>query len=177
MTVSRLQVGDLSSYSKFSIAFEGHSRLDLDAIRQGHFVEIPVPSFAKDFDALESPAEWACRFDVQNWVRLETDGGSAIVAWNTQGVDMLDGRDDLAVLWDIRVDQAQRGRGIGKRLVEASQEWAQEHACTEFKVEAQDNNVSACRFYAAMGFHLTDIVPNAYEDLDEAMLIWRKRLA
>ena len=43
----------------------------------------------------------------------------------------------------------------------------------EMKVETQDINVAACRFYAAMGFRLTVIVPEAYVGLDETMLIGR----
>lgn len=38
--------------------------------------------------------------------------GGAVVAWRTPGADMLEGRDDLAVLWDIRVHPEYRGRGI-----------------------------------------------------------------
>jgi len=136
-----------------------------------------MPSFIKDYDALESPSNWQSRFDVRNWVRLEGEGGAAIVAWNTPGVDMLERRDDLAVLWDIRVRPEERGIGRGRLLVEAAEKWAREMNCAEIKVETQDNNVAACRFYAAMGFEAKEIVRNAYEGLDEAMIIWRKRLA
>lgn len=177
MKISYLPVGDLTSYDHIPIAFEGHSRLDINALRDGRYVEIPVLPFVKDYDDIESPAEWSRRFDVSNWIRLGREGGSAIVAWSTAGVDMLEGRDDLAVLWDIRVHPEHRGKGIGQAIVEAAEVWAKEKGCNELKVETQDNNVAACLFYKKMGFQLTEIVPNAYPGLQEAMLLWRKRLA
>ncbi len=176
MKIDRLPVGDLSTYSQIPIAFRGRSRLDLDALIHGRFVEVPIEPFTKDYDQLESPSEWPRRFDVQNWVRLDAEGGSVVVAWNTPGVDMLEERDDLAVIWDIRVRPEQRGKGIGRTLVQAAEAWAREKTCTELKVETQDNNVAACLFYKTMGFQLKEIVPNAYPGLEEAMLLWRKCL-
>lgn len=171
-----LPVGDLAAYGRVSIAFEGRSRLDLDELRQGRFVEVPVTPFRKDYDQFEAPSAWPKRFDVRAWVRVEMPGGGAVVAFDTPGVDMLEGRRDLAVLWDLRVAPEARGRGVGRRLVRAAERWARERGAVELKVETQDNNVAACRFYAAVGFGLSEVVPNAYPGLDEAMLIWRKGL-
>ena len=171
--VERRPVRDLEAYVQVPIAFEGRSRLDLDALREGRFVEIPVVPFRKDYDALSPPADWPGRFDVRNWSLLLAAGGGAAVAWNAPGVDMLEGRDDLAVLWDLRVAPERRGQGVGRALVEAALDWAWEKGCVEMKVETQDVNVAACRFYAAMGFRLAEIAPNAYPGLDEAMLVWR----
>lgn len=173
----RKPVDDLAAYAEVPIAFEGRSRLDLDALREGRFVELPTPPFRKDYDALESPLEWPHRFDVRNWTRLVVEGGGAVVAWNTPGIDMLEGRTDLAVLWDIRVAPARRGQGVGRALVTEAVEWARERGCVEMKVETQDVNVAACRFYAATGFLLSEIVPDAYAGLDETMLLWRLPIA
>ena len=176
MEIVRGPVDDLEAYARVPIAFHGTSRLDLTALREGRLVELSVPPFRKDYDALESPTEWPRRFDVSRWTMLRTQGGGAVVAWNTPGVDMLEGRDDLAVLWDIRVAPELRGKGLGKALVHAAVEWARERGCREMKVETQDVNVVACRFYKAIGFRLSEIVPNAYIELDEAMLIWRRSI-
>lgn len=174
--VVRHPVGDMTEYARVPIAFRGESRLDVEALREGRFVEIPVVPFEKDYDALESPVEWPRRFDVCNWTLLLSPGGGAVVAWSSQGVDMLEGRDDLAVLWDIRVAPERRGKGVGSALVSEAARWACERGCREMKVETQDINVAACRFYAAVGFRLDEIVPDAYPSLDEAMLIWRRDL-
>lgn len=173
MEVLRLPITDLRGYAQVPIAFRCESRLDVDALRVGRFEEISVPPFEKDYDVLESPTEWRCRFDVRNWTLLVARSGGAAVACNTPGVDMLEGRDNLAVLWDIRVAPEVRGKGIGRALVRAAADWARERGCQEITVETQDINVVACRFYAAMGFRLSEIVPNAYPGLDETMLIWR----
>jgi hypothetical protein len=44
-------------------------------------------------------------------------------------------------------------------------------------VETQDINVPACRFYAAAGYVLVRVEPQAYPTLpDETRLIWQKQL-
>lgn len=60
----------------------------------------------KDYDALPGnrPVDWAARFDVAEWGVLaahvdELHVGGAVVVYDASGVDMLEGRDDLAVLW------------------------------------------------------------------------------
>eukprot|EP01114_Cavostelium_apophysatum_P014869 TRINITY_DN3955_c0_g1_i3.p2 TRINITY_DN3955_c0_g1~~TRINITY_DN3955_c0_g1_i3.p2 ORF type:complete len:180 (-),score=30.03 TRINITY_DN3955_c0_g1_i3:1031-1570(-) len=179
MEIACRPVGDLDAYARVSIAFEGRSHLDLEALREGRFVELPTEPFVKDYDAIENPLEWPRRFDVRNWTLIleAAGGGGAVVAWNTPGVDMLEGRTDLAVLWDVRIDPARRGQGVGRALVERAIKWARERGCVEMKIETQDINVAACRFYAAMGFRLSEVVPDAYDNLDEMMLLWRLKIA
>jgi GNAT superfamily N-acetyltransferase len=171
MEVVRRPLSEVEEYARTSIAFRCESRLNVEALREGHFMEIPVGPFEKDYDALESPIDWPRRFDVRNWTLLLAQGGGATVAWSTPGVDMLEGRNDMAVLWDIRVAPEERGRGVGRALMNAVG-WARERGCREMKVETQDVNVAACRFYAAMGFRLDQIVPDAYPGLNETMLTW-----
>jgi len=171
------------------IAFLVSSRLaaqpadgGLDGLR---LVEEPVaPAYVKDYDAYagEGPHSWPVQFDLSNWVLFSAfDGGrrvgGAAVAWNTAGVDMLEGRDDLAVLWDLRVHPEHRGRGVGRGLFEAVVEWARARGCRELKVETQNVNVPACRFYARQGCELRSICQNAYPDLPgEVQLLWYKGL-
>jgi hypothetical protein len=70
--------------------------------------EAPVKAYIKDFGAEEKAAEYAARFDLTNWSFFTAfDGdapiGGATVASETEKVNMLDDRDDMSVLWDIRV--------------------------------------------------------------------------
>jgi GNAT superfamily N-acetyltransferase len=174
--IERRAVADLDLYAQVSIAFEGRSRLDLGALREGRLVEIPTAPFCKQYDLLSPPARWPQDFDVRAWTLLSTPGGGAAVAWNTPALDLLEGRTDQAILWDLRVAPDQRGRGTGRALVEAACGWARERGCVAMLVETQDINVAACRFYAAVGFRLDRIVPDAYPGLDEAMLLWRAPL-
>jgi GNAT superfamily N-acetyltransferase len=138
----------------------------------------------KDYDAIDGngPLWWAERFDLTHWGLLgayehhERVGG-AVIAHRTPGVDMLEGRDELAVLWDLRIAPQARGRGIGSALFRAVEDWARERGCTELKVETQNINVPACRFYARMGCTLGAINTRAYPQLsEEAQLLWYRAL-
>ncbi len=51
------------------------------------------------------------------------------------------------------------------------------HECAELKIETQNINVPACRFYARQGCRLSAIVSHAYAEFpDEIQLIWRLAL-
>lgn len=142
-------------------------------------LEIP---YVKDYDMMEgeNPTEWPARFDVSNWglIGAHSNGmriGGAVIAFNTQGVNMLEGRRDLAVLWDIRVSPEARGRGVGSALFQAVEAWAAERGCGQLKIETQNINVPACRFYARQGCTLGSINRFAYCELpDEVQLLWYK---
>ncbi len=87
---------------------------------------------------------------------------------------MLVQRHDLAVLWDIRVSPDRRGQGIG-RAYSGVQPWA-ERGCTQMKIETQNVNVPACRFYHSQGAGLGEIDRYAYAGHPavghEVMLAW-----
>lgn len=142
-------------------------------------------SYVKDYDTAEGehPARWAERFDVSNWglVGAHSDGrrvGGAVIAFDTKGVNMLEGRRDLAVLWDIRVSTEARGRGAGFALFRAVENWAAARGCRQLKVETQNINVPACRFYARQGCVLGAINRFAYPEFpDEVQLLWYKTLS
>ena len=70
---------------------------------------------------------------------------------------MLEGRRDLAVLWDIRVSPEARRQGVGSALFERVAAWAQLHGCRQLKIETQNTNVRACRFYERQGCQLRAI--------------------
>jgi GNAT superfamily N-acetyltransferase len=176
----------LLEYAAIPSAFDVTSVLSAREGRDGGFIlaEHAIDhSYVKDYDAIgERPAEWASRFDTSQWTlflaRVEGRGvGAATGAWGTSDLDMLEGRTDLAVLWDIRVAPAFRGRGLGRALFEAVQVWAVARACRELKVETQNINVAACRFYAALGCQLRIVREDAYPQCPgEAQFLWYKAL-
>lgn len=189
------KVNLLYEYASIPIAFEVRSVLQVEEMDNGlgglRLVEQPVtPPYIKDYDALEDgpPTTWPRQFDLRNWgfllARDETGGppvGGAAIAWNTNGVNMLEGRSDLAVLWDLRVRPERRGQGIGARLLSGAADWARRRGCTQLKIETQNVNVPACRFYARQGCELGVIHRQAYAHqphlAHETMLIWYLRLA
>ena len=138
--------------------------------------------YIKDYDSdeEEGAARWGRRFDTSHWgFFLAFDGtdlvGAATVAFHSPGVNMLEGRTDLAVLWDLRVHPDRRRSGVGGKLFERVVEWARQRNCKQLKIETQNTNVPACRFYASRGCHLGAIVRNAYKEpqvAHEAMLLW-----
>lgn len=169
--------------AKISIGFEVRSVLEItgDDPDSAVLTEIPFEHpWIKDYDAIEreGPANWARRWDVTNWALLSAylDGkrvGSCAVARDTPGVDMLQQRSDLVAIWDLRIARDYRRQGIGSQLFKAAVDWARGQKCRELRVETQNINVPACRFYERQGCRLRSINRFAYKDLpSEAQLIW-----
>jgi GNAT superfamily N-acetyltransferase len=177
----------LAEHARLPIAFRVDRILDVaaDAGAPGGFrfsertVDVP---YTKDYDAIESPLEWPARFDVSSWrlfaARVEgARVGGAVVAFDSPGLDMLEGRRDVALLWDIRVSPESRGRGVGSALFRVACAWAKAHGCRLLKAETQDVNVAACKFYSRQGCVLGTIRRDAYQEFpDEIQLVWHKEL-
>lgn len=98
----------------------------------------------------------------------------AITAYDTPDINMLNGRDDMTVLWDIRIHPDYRGQSLGRQLIEYIKRWAVKRDCVVLKIETQNINVNACRFYHAMGAKLDGIQRHAYpgEESHEIMFLW-----
>ena len=185
MTLIEEGVDKLADYATVPIGFEVRSRVclsDLRASPDGPITVTPEEPHWKDYDAYERPTALPARFDMSNWLIVSAfDGerrlGGVIAARDTLSCDMLDGRTDLVVPFDVRVHPTARGQGVGRALFEHVIVWARANGCTELRVETQDVNVVACRFYLAMGCQLHSAQEGAYgPELDEAMVIWRLRL-
>jgi GNAT superfamily N-acetyltransferase len=181
-------VTDLEVYSLIPIAFEVRTILDVQVVDWGlgGFVmrerTIGTP-YVKDYDALEGgPARWAKRWDISKWgvisASLNTSRvGGCVVAHDTPGVHKLEGRKDIAALWDLRVHPDHRRTGIGSRLFAAALKWTEERGCRILKVETQNINVPACRFYAKLGCVLGSVNRYAYREFpEEVELVWYKEL-
>lgn len=183
-------LADLGAYARVPISFEVRSIFELSARNGGlggfELVERPLSrTFEKDYDSLAGnrPIDWPKRFDLSNWGLLSawSDGqrvGGAAIAFRTPGLVMLEDRQDLAVLWDLRVSPHLRRRGVGRSLFGEASRWAMARGCAWLKVETQNVNVPACRFYARQGCVLCGIQRFAYPELpDEVQLLWSKELA
>ena len=191
---------DWASYAAVSIAFIVRAILRLPSpgtgghttpVRSASASPVPfetrpiVPAFEKDYDREpgEHPTDWPRRFDVARWgvlvARAEGQhiGGAVIAVQAQPPLDLLRDRPTGALLWDIRVAPAARGRGVGRALFHAAEQWASARAFTELVIETQDTNVPACWFYARMGCTLEAIVPSAYATLPhETQVLWRRAL-
>ena len=139
-------------------------------------------AYVKSYDDGHS---WIEDLDVSRWgIFMATDvghgdalGGGATVA--------VDGpifpvkpfqREDLAVLWDLRVHPRCRRRGIGSALFRHAAAWARSEGYRQLGIETQNVNVAACRFYARLGCRLGAIHRYGYAGCPkvahEAMLLW-----
>ncbi len=172
----------LVEYSRVPIAFQVDEVLDVGSGPDGSGYALSsrrlAAPYVKDYDAIgrEGPTHWGERFDISNWGFFAAFSagkrvGGAAVARDTPSLDLLEGRSDLAVLWDIRVAPAARRTGVGSALFSAVEAWASGRGCRELKVETQNINPAACRFYARMGCDLRAVHHAAYpEFLDEIKL-------
>jgi len=182
-------MASLSEYARIPIIFTVDRILDVasrDDGRGGFALserDLEVP-YEKDYDAIagDGPLQWGSRFDLSRWALFTARFanrivGAAVVAFDTPGLTMLEGRRDLAVLWDIRVAPDARRQGVGSALFQKVEAWAQLHGCQQVKIETQNTNVGACRFYERQGCRLQAIHRAAYPELpEEIQLLWYKDL-
>ena len=139
--------------------------------------------YVKDHDGEgEDPTHWPERFETSRWGLIAAHDvdrrvGGAVIAFQSADVWMLEGRADLAALWDLRVLPEVRNMGVGTQLFHAAEDWARARGCRQLKVETQNINVPASHFYLRMGCTLGGINRFAYPDRPhEAQLLWFKDL-
>jgi GNAT superfamily N-acetyltransferase len=185
--IIREQLSQLPAHEQTSIAFEVEGILDLTVVDRGlgGFVlrerKLASP-YVKNYDSIAGnrPSDWSKCFDMTNWAFLsawidDRRAGGAVIAFKTKGLDMLERREDLAVIWDLRVAPDLRGLGLGFALFAAVETWAKAQGCQQLKAETQNVNVAACRFYARQGCALGGIYRFAYPSLPhEIQLTWYK---
>jgi GNAT superfamily N-acetyltransferase len=178
----------LAEYGRIPISFEVRQVMDVQAAESSAGFHLTPHSVAKpyvkDYDSgtHEGPTGWPLRFDTSPWILVlaRSEGqaiGGAAVACRTPALRVLEGRVDLAVLWDLRVRPDVRRRGVGTALFAAAEGWARDRGYDQLKVETQNINVPACRFYARQGCVLRGVHHGAYADCpDEVQLLWYKEL-
>ena len=190
VVVAEESLDRLAEHAGVSIAFTVESVMDVELQDRGLLgmllrERVLEPPYEKDYDALPGnhPLDWPRRFDVSQWGLLaarvggERIGG-AVIAFRTPGLELLEAREDLALLWDLRVARPFRGQGVGRTLFSAAEAWARARGCSRLRVETQNVNVPACRFYVRMGCELARIDRFAYPDLPgEVQLLFDERLA
>ncbi len=189
ITYRQVDTSYLEEYDTIPMRVQIKTILALEKVDRGLggilLEETPVKAYMKDFGAEEKAAKYAEQFDLTNWAFFmaydgDTPVGGATVASRTEKVNMLEGRDDLSVLWDLRVHDEYKGQGIGSKLFAMAVQWSRSRGLTEMKIECQNNNVPACRFYHKQGAVLAKIDEYAYfkdiEYRDEVQLIWYLKL-
>ena len=114
---------------RLAVTFDGawHWREELTGLTEMTFPEEPIP-----------------------------EGSLALAAFEGEqclGLAVL--RDDFfryMYLHDLKVNRDCRGKGVGRRLIEAAVAAAKERGYRGIRTICQDNNLDACLFYLACGF-------------------------
>ncbi len=175
----------LELYDKVSMNVNVHSEYKVKRINNGLggfvFEEMSVKSYIKDLSVYECAVEYENEFDITNWrFYMAFDGdipvGAMTVAGKTEGLNMLYGREDACVLWDIRVADTHKRKGIGQKLLDMGILNARKDGYKQMIIECQNNNVTACKFYQKQGAVLSKIDMYAYyldaEARDKIQFIW-----
>ena len=74
----------------------------------------------------------------------------------------------FAMIRDIAVSQANRGKGVGSALIQKAIEWAKQNSLKGLMLETQDTNLLACRFYHKIGFQIGGVDTMLYSNFDNA---------
>ncbi|MCA0151098.1 GNAT family N-acetyltransferase [Rossellomorea vietnamensis] len=77
---------------------------------------------------------------------------------------------------NIATKKEYRGSGVGKLLLNKAEDWAKQRGLIGMSLEAQDDNLGACRFYLKQGFILggVDTLKQSYNPNIETTLYWYK---
>ncbi len=175
----------LEQYSSVPISFMVNSifKLSVDESINITFkleeepVDIP---YIKDYDDEIGgpPVVRVSCFDLDNWVfygAYDNDRlvGGFLMAHQIPEIHMLEDRDDIACLWDIRIHPDYRRKGLGTKLFKKLISVAKDRKCKFIKIETTNNNVNACNFYKKQGCRPGQINRYAYQAYpDEVQIIW-----
>lgn len=131
-----------------------------------------------DFDATERK-EILQRFETTDGLWLVAESAVAERLVGVVDVKRENWR-EAGFVWNIAVDRAFRGQGIGHELMKRVIEWGQGEGLRAIILETQTNNWPACRFYQRFGFQLSGIDDHYYTNRDvekkDVALFWTYEL-
>lgn len=145
------------------------------------FEEVQVTPYIKDLSVYERATEYEKNFDITNWhfyMAFDDDKpiGAMTIAGRTPNLNMLSEKDDVCVLWDIRVADNYKHQGVGQKLMDVGIDDAKSSGYNQMIIECQNNNVPACHFYRKQGALLSKVDMYAYyheEDCkNEIQFVW-----
>ena len=185
ITYREIDESFLNEYDRIPMLIHVKSIFSIEKIDNGLggflLKETPVKEYIKDLGVYELAINYSQSFDISNWaffMAFDNDIpiGAVTIASKTKDVDMLDGRGDMSVLWDIRVDDRYKQQGVCTELFKNAVEWSKSNGMKQMKIECQNINVPACKFYHKHGAILGKVDEYAYykdaEIKDEIQFIW-----
>lgn len=79
--------------------------------------------------------------------------------------------DEIMVLHTLVVDPQIAGHGYGKAFVSFYEQYAKEHNCPYLRMDTNEINAAARRFYAKLGFRESGIVGCAFNGIPGVRLV------
>jgi GNAT superfamily N-acetyltransferase len=92
------------------------------------------------------------RSDARLFVAMHADKG--IVGWIHVQITYLLESDPRAEIWGLVVTESARGTGVGRRLVEAAEEWVRTLGITVIALRSNQLRVGAKAFYEHLGYEI-----------------------
>jgi ribosomal protein S18 acetylase RimI-like enzyme len=187
-----MTAADVARLVEIDANFESPVYLDLLKEIEGlnvtwRLIERPLdPPFVctdYDFDEQER-GDIARRLKTGNGLWLVAEVGGVAQDLSGRLVGMVDVQRQawrsVGWVWDIVVDRAYRGQGLGRKLMQRVIRWGRRQGLRAISLETQTNNWPACRFYQRFGFKLTGIDDHYYTNHDvankEVALFWTYEL-
>jgi ribosomal protein S18 acetylase RimI-like enzyme len=184
MVVRALTPGDLPQLRRIDAEFVSDRYLDVVKHADGfnvtwQLIERPLdpPFVSTDYGIPPHEVDELAR-------RLQRDDGLYLVIVDKDRiVAVLDAEHETwrntALIWNLYVDRAYRGRGFGSDLIARTIQWAADRQLRAIWLETQTNNWPACQFYRKHGFRLCGLDDHFYSNDDigvkkVALFWWRE---
>ncbi len=99
-----------------------------------------------------NPADIRHRMQRGVFLVLELDGALA-------GAVFVEGRGRTGYFGMLSVDPAKQGQGLGRKLIDAAEEWCRTAGCDQMQIEVVNLRIELPPFYERLGYVLTGTLP------------------
>lgn len=79
--------------------------------------------------------------------------------------------DQIMVLHTLVVEPKESGKGSGRAFVEYYEKYARENGCTALRMDTNERNAAARKFYAGQGYWEVGIVPCEFNGIPDVNLV------
>ncbi|MDY0042742.1 MAG: GNAT family N-acetyltransferase [Desulforhabdus sp.] len=159
------------------------SRVELDEINRGYTSDAryfirktettQCTTISLDYEPLEQPYSKSWNSDDEELNRYQQAAGMgySLGAYNGQklvGISLSEPQlwNRSLWVWEFHISEAYRGRGLGRRLMDAQAKLAQEKGLRVLVCETQNYNVPAIHFYRSVGFEVGGVDLSYYSNTD-----------
>ena len=184
--IRKVGAESLQLYVTIPPSFTAESEFHIELMDGGlggfRFAEERVTPYLKYGENDDDVTDWDKQHDVSKWgIFIAFDGdrpvaGAAVAVGISAGMTTPFESKDVASLWDLRVHPDERRRGVGSKIFKHAADWAKQRGYKQLKIETQNNNAPACRFYVKQGCELGAIHRYGYANCPdvahETMLLW-----